>query len=158
VLGKERGGGNLLLASSITFGHGATTSVGARNILATNFVSIDKSVDYVAGAKLDGRISVCVAVVQRGKGKKKPVRLFTTKANCGYVALVGVHISADVVAGVVLLAEEVVVFCEFNRQLTVSGEVYTHLSLSIVKRHANSIAEHIRKLETVSVRVASHIG
>jgi hypothetical protein len=143
MLCKERCSSNLLLTSSVALGYGAAASVGARNILAANLVSVNKTVDYVACAKLNGCIAMSVAVIQRGDRKEKTVRLFATKTNCGYVALVGIHISADIIAGFVFFAEEFISFCELCGQLSISREIYAQLTFSIVSRYAYGITKHV---------------
>jgi hypothetical protein len=112
MLLEQRCGSNLLLTSSIALGHGAAASIGTRDILAANLVSIDKSVDYITSTKLDGSIAMSVAVVQCGNREEESIGLLSAETDCGYISLVGVHISADIVTGVVLLADEVILFCE----------------------------------------------
>jgi hypothetical protein len=143
VLLEERCSSNLLLTSSVALGYGAAASVGARNILATNLVSVNKSINYVASAKLNGSIAMSIAVVQRGDRKEESVRLFATKTNCGYVTLVGIHISADVVAGFVFFAEEFISFCEFCGQLSISREVNTELTFGIVSGYTNGVTKYV---------------
>jgi hypothetical protein len=158
VLLEERSGSNLLLTGSVALGYGAAASVRTRNILAANLVSVNKSVNYIANAKLDGCIAMSEAVVQRRDRKEQTVRLLSAETDCGYVSLIGVHISTDVVTGIVLLTYEVVLLCELCGQLTVGGEVYTHLSLGIVEGYTYSITKHIRKEQTVGIRMLTHIG
>jgi hypothetical protein len=158
VLLEEGSSRNLLLASTVALSYSAATSVGTRDVLATNLMSVDNTLDNIAYTKLDSGVTVSVAVVQCGQRKEQTVRLFATKTNCGYISLVGVHISTDVVAGVVLTANEIVLLCELNRQLSISREVYTNLTLGIVSGYTYSIAEHICQKQTVSIRVLTHIG
>jgi hypothetical protein len=121
-------------------------------------MSVNKSVNYVAGAQLDGCIAMGVAVVQRGDRKEKSIGLLTAKTNCGYVALIGIHISADVVTGVVLLADEVILFCELYGQLSVSREVNTELTFGVVGRYTNSVTKYVCQQQAVSIRVLAYVG
>jgi hypothetical protein len=157
VLLEERCGSNLLLTSSVTLSYGAATSVGTRNILAADLVSIDKSVDYVTCAKLDGCITMGVAVVQRGDRKEKSIGLLSAETNCGYVALIGIHISTDVITGVVLLADEVVLLCKLYGQLSISREVNTELTFGVVGRYTNSVTKYVCQQQAVSIRMLAHI-
>jgi hypothetical protein len=158
VLCKERSSRNLLLASSVTLGHGTTASVGTRNILAANLMSIDESVDYITYMKPSASIAQIKAIVKARDRKEQAVRLLTTKTNCGYVTLVGVHVASAVIAGVVLLAEEVILLCELHRQLTVGRKIYTDFAFCMVGGYTDSIAKHISKKQTVSIRVLAYIG
>jgi hypothetical protein len=103
VLLEERCGSNLLLTGSVAPGRSAVASVGTRNILAANLMSVDKSVDYITGTKLDRSIAVSEAVVQRRNRKEESVRLFSAKTDCGHVSFVRIHVASDVIAGIVLL-------------------------------------------------------
>jgi hypothetical protein len=143
VLLEERCSSNLLLTSSIALGCGAATSVGTRNILAANFVSVNKSVDYITGTKLDRSVAMSEAVVQRRDRKEKSIGLLSAETNCGYVALIGIHIPTDVIAGVVLLADEVVLLCELCGQLSISREVNTKLTFGVVSRYTNSVTKYV---------------
>jgi hypothetical protein len=158
VLLEERCSSNLLLTSSVALGHGAAASVGTRNILATNLVSINKSIDLIAGAKLDRCIAMSIAIVQCRDRKEESIGLFSAKTNCGYVALVGIHISADVITGVVLLADEIILFCEFYGQLSIGRKIYAQLTFGVVSGHAYSIAEYICQKQTVGIRVLTYVG
>jgi predicted nucleic acid-binding Zn finger protein len=157
VLCEEGCGRNLVLSGLVAARH-SRGLVGARNILATNFVSIYTAVDYITNTKFDGCIAMSETIIQRGKREEKSIRLLTTKTNCGYISLIGVHISTDIVTGIVLLTHEVVLLCELCGQLTVSGEIYTHLSLIIIEGYTYSIAEHVRKKQTVSIWMLTHIS
>jgi hypothetical protein len=121
-------------------------------------VSVYTAVDYVTNTKFDGCIAMSETIIQRGKREEKSIRLLATKTNSTNVSLVGVHISANVIAGAVLLTHEVVLLCELCGQLTVSREVYTHLSLMIIEGYTYSITEHVCKKQAVGIWVLTHIG
>jgi hypothetical protein len=112
VLLEQGSGCHLGLASAVALGHTANTVLGTRDILLANLVTIHKAVNDIASTQFDGSIAVCVAVVETRNGEEQAIRLLATKANGGHVTLVGIHIATDVVAGVVLLAEKVVLLCE----------------------------------------------
>jgi hypothetical protein len=158
VLLEKGCGSNLLLTSSVASGHDIPISVGARNILATNLMSVNESIDYIACAKLNGSVAMGVAVVQCRDRKEKSIRLLATKTNCGHVSLIGIHISTDVVAGVVLLADEVILFCELYGQLSISREVNTELTFGVVGRYTNSVTKYVCQQQAVSIRVLAYVG
>jgi hypothetical protein len=158
VLLEERCSSNLLLTSSVALGYGAAASVGARNILAANLVSVNKTVDYVACAKLNGSVAMSIAVVQRRDRKEESVGLLSAKTNCGYVTLVGIHISADIIAGFVFFAEEFISFCELCGQLSISREVNTKLTFGIVSGYTNGVTKYVCQQQAVSIRVLAYVG
>jgi hypothetical protein len=87
--------------------------------------------------------SIFEAIVKCGNRKEETIGLFTAEANSTNISLVGLEITSDVVAGIILLADEIILFCEFYGQLPISREVNTELALGIVGRYANSITKYI---------------
>jgi hypothetical protein len=158
VLLEERCSNNLLLASSVALGHGAATSVGARNILATNLVSVNESIDYVACAKLNGSVAMSIAVIQRRDREEESIGLLSAETDCGHVTLIGIHISADIIAGFVFFTEEFIFFCELCGQLSISREVNTELTFGVVGRYTNSVTKYVCQQQTVSIRVLAYVG
>jgi hypothetical protein len=144
VLLEERGSRNLVLTSSIAAGlMRAIGGIGTRDILATNLVSIHYAFDDITGTKLNGSIAMSEAIVKCRNRKEQTIRLLTAEANSTNISLVGLEVASDVVAGVVLLADEVVLFRELYGQLSISREVNTELALGIISRYTDSITEHI---------------
>jgi hypothetical protein len=133
----------------------AIRRVGTRNILATNLVSIHCALDYIAYIK---SIHINAGIRKAREGKEDTIGLFTTKADSTNISLVRVKVASDVVASIVLLTDEVVLFCELYGQLTVGGEIYTDFTFRIVGRYTDGITKYICEKQAVGIGVLTHIG
>lgn len=94
---------------------------------------------------------------KRGQGKENAVGLFAAQTDGGYVSLIGIHIPADVFAVFILLTEQVVCFAEFDGLLAVRGEIHALLTLCVVQRNDNLVAEAFAHLQAIGVAVLMHV-
>jgi hypothetical protein len=129
--------------------------VGTRDILATNLVSIHRAIDYVTYVE---SVHINTGIGKAREGKEKTIGLFAAEADSTNISLIGFKVASDVVASIILLADEVVLFCELYGQLTISGEIYTDFTFLIISRYTDSITKHICKKQTVGIGVLTHIG
>ena len=69
-----------------------------------------ESIDYIAF--LEG--AYVAKTFKASQRQKKTVAFLTTQTNSSYISLVGVHVAADAIASIILLAKQIVNFCKFN--------------------------------------------
>jgi hypothetical protein len=156
MLLEEGSGRNLVLASFITSRLASTIRrIGTRNILTTNLVSIYSSFDYIAYIE---SIKINSGVIKTREGKEETVGLFTAEADSTNISFIRFKVTSDVVAGIVLLADEIILLCELYGQLAISREVYTNFTLGIVGRYTDGITEYICQKQAISIRVLTHIS
>ena len=109
MFSKQRSHVYLLLTSTIAIAYMTLTMVATRNILAANFMTVE-SIDYIAF--LEG--AYVAKTFKASQRQKKTVAFLTPQTNSSYISLAGVHVAAAVIAGIVLLAKQIVSFCKFN--------------------------------------------
>jgi hypothetical protein len=119
VLCKKRCGRNRLLTGSIAISGLTSTRVRTRDILLTDVVTIHNSINHITHMKFNGRVTVCVAVVETRDGQYQTIGAVTPQPNGGNISLDRVDKTSHIVTRIVLTAEEVVLFSELDRDLSI---------------------------------------
>ena len=145
VFNEQRSNRNFSLTSTITFYFiFIRLLMRTRNILLTNFMSIQHS-------KRIAFFYFCLGIRNTIQMKEQAITLFATQTNRGYIAFIGVHITADRITSIIFLTQKIIIFRKFYRQLTISRKINTYFTSRITHIYTNSITKALTKLQPVSI-------